>query len=77
MLLSCGSLTMTLSRVIQSNNNDDSHCLNYLHLLRRKNKTELHIKDTKILLFNQYHKSDKRSAFIYSDLECLILENWM
>ena len=28
--------------------------------------------DTKILEFNQYHKSDKVSFIIYADLECLI-----
>ena len=27
---------------------------------------------TKILVFNQYHKSDKSPFIIYADLECLI-----
>ena len=29
-------------------------------------------KDTKILGFNQYQKSDKASFTIYADLECII-----
>ena len=29
-------------------------------------------KDTKILVFNQYQKSDKAPFIIYADLECLI-----
>ena len=29
-------------------------------------------KDTKILEFNQYKKSDKAPFFIYADLECLL-----
>ena len=29
-------------------------------------------KDTKILEFNQYQKSDKAPFIIYADLECLI-----
>ena len=29
-------------------------------------------KDTKILDFNQYQKSDRTPFIIYSDLECLI-----
>ena len=29
-------------------------------------------KDTKILNFNQYQKSDKAPFIIYADLECLI-----
>ena len=32
-------------------------------------------KDTKILEFNQYHKTDKAPATIYADLECLIKGN--
>ena len=30
------------------------------------------IKDTKILEFNQYQKSDKAPFIIYADLECII-----
>ena len=33
-------------------------------------------KDTEILQFNQYQKSDKISSIIYADLESLI-KNWM
>ena len=29
-------------------------------------------KDTKILQFNQYPKTDKASFIIYADLECII-----
>ena len=32
-------------------------------------------KDTKILEFNQYHKTDKAPTTIYADLECLIKGN--
>ena len=32
--------------------------------------------DTKILQFNQYHKSDKTPFIIYADLESLI-KKWM
>ena len=28
--------------------------------------------DTKVLKFNQYHKSDKALFIIYADLECII-----
>ena len=28
--------------------------------------------DTKMLEFNQYHKSDKTPFILYADLECLI-----
>ena len=63
------------------------YCLNCLHSFRTKDKLELHKKnvelnfffnivmpfeDTKILEFNQYHKSDKTLFSIYGDLESLI-----
>ena len=63
------------------------YCLNCLHSFATESKCESHknvcenkdfcnvvlpSKDTKILEFNQYQKSDKTPFIIYSDLECLI-----
>ena len=72
---------------IISKNNDDFYCLNYLHSFRTKNKREsqknvleneifcdviMPSKDTKILKFNQYKKSDKTPFIIYADIKCII-----
>ena len=61
--------------------------MNYLHSFRTKNKRESQInvleneifcdvimpsKDTKILKFNQYKKSDKTPFIIYADIKCII-----
>ena len=81
-----------LLRGIISTNNGDFDCLNCLHLFRTKNKIESHKKvcenkifcddimpseDTKMLEFNQYHKSDKTPAIIFADLECSIKIRWI
>ena len=66
---------------------DDFYCLNFPHSFARENKRGSHkkicenrcfcnvimlSKDTKILKFNQYQKSDKTPFIIYADLDCLI-----
>ena len=73
-----------LLRRITSRHHGNFYCMNCLHSFATENKRESHKKlcknkdfcntvmvseDTKILAFNQYHKSDK-SPFIYADLEC-------
>ena len=65
----------------------DFNCLNLLHSFAAENKRESHkklyknkdfcnvvmcSKDTNILEFNKYQKSDKAPFFIYADLDCLI-----
>ena len=76
----------TLLREVKSKHNGDYYFLNCLYSLRTKNKLESHIKayekksfcnavmpseDTKILEFNQYHKSDKAQFSIYADLKSI------
>ena len=76
-----------LLREITSKHHRDCYCLNCLHTFATENKRETHkkvcenkdfcnvvmsIKDTKILEFYQYLKSDKAPFIIYADLECLI-----
>ena len=71
----------------KNKNNGDFYCLNCLHSFRTKKKLESHkrecknidfcnvimpSKDTKLLEFNQYQKSDKAPFIIYADLECTI-----
>ena len=63
------------------------NCLNCLHSVRTKNKLEMYVmyvcknkdfcvvmpsKDTNILGFNQYQKSDEKPSIIYADLASLI-----
>ena len=63
---------------------DDFYCLSCRHFFRTKNKFEFHknicenkdvcgvikpSKDTRILEFNQYWKSDKAICITYADLE--------
>ena len=76
-----------LLRGATSKHYDDFYCLNCLHSFRTKNKLETHkricenkdffkvimpSKDTKMLKFVQYQKSDKALFFIYANLECFI-----
>ena len=78
-------LSVLLKRT-RSKHHDDFYCLNFLHSYRTKNKLESHkkvyenkdfcniimsSKDTKILEFNQYQKSDKAPFVTYAALECL------
>ena len=70
-----------------SKNHSDFYCLNCLHSFRTEYKLNSHkkvcenqdfcnimmpSKDTKILEFNQYQKSDKALFVIYANLKCLI-----
>ena len=72
---------------ITSKNHGNFYCLNCLYSFATEKKLELHkkvcekkifsnvlmpSKDTKILEFNQYQKSDKAPFIIYADLKCLI-----
>ena len=76
-----------LLRGITCKQHGDFYCLNCLHSFATENKRESHkkvcenkdlcnvvmlSKDTKILEFNQYQKSDKATFIIYADLEYLI-----
>ena len=76
-----------LLRGINSKHHGDFYCLNRLFSFATGNKREPHKKvcgnkdscnvimpseDSKILEFNQYHKSNKTPFIIYADLECLI-----
>ena len=76
----------TLLREVTSKHNGDYYFLNCLYSLRTKNKLESHIKayekksfcnavmsseDTKMLKFNQHHKSDKAQFSIYADLKSI------
>ena len=76
-----------LFRGIMSKYKGSFYSLNCLHSFRAKNKLELDkracgykdfcnlvmpSKNTKILEFNQYQKSDKVPFIIYADLECLL-----
>ena len=76
-----------LLRQKTSKNNGDFYCLNCFHSLEEKTNVahiKKHVKinvfvtlwcvfeDTKILEFNQHHKSDKTPLINYADLECLI-----
>ena len=76
-----------LLRGITTKHHGDFYCLNCLHSFPREKKLESHkklcenkdfciiivpSKDTKILEFNQYQKSDKAPFSIYADLECII-----
>ena len=72
-----------LLRVITSKHHGDFYCLNYLHcfttkklefqknLSQNKDFCNLNMpsEDNKILVFNQYLKSDKAPFIIYADLE--------
>ena len=86
MVLSCSKKISAILRGVTSKNNVYFYCLNCLHSFRTKNKLEPHKKvcqnkeffnvvmsseETKILQFNQYHKSAKISFIIYADLEYL------
>ena len=70
-----------------SKQHNNFYCLDCLHSFVTENTRELHKKvcekkdfcnvimpseDAKILVFNQYQKSDKAPFIIYADLECLI-----
>ena len=72
---------------ITSKHHGDFYCLNCLHSFATENKRKsrkkvcenkifcnviMPSKDTKILEFNQYKKSNKAPFVIYADLECLI-----
>ena len=76
-----------LLRGLTPKHNGDFYCLNFLQSFRIKNKLELHKKvcenkdfcnavmpseDTKILDFDQHHKSNKTTCIIYAGLESLI-----
>ena len=76
---------LALLRGITSKNNGDFYCLSCLLSFRTKNEGKSHknrnkdfwnvimpSKDTEILEFNQYQKSDKASFISYADLECII-----
>ena len=82
--LSCNKKVAALLREILSNCDGDFYCLNCLRYFRIKNKLEFHkkdaknkdfcgsvmsFKDTKILEFSQYQKSDKVPSIAYADLE--------
>ena len=73
-----------LLRGITSEHDGNFYCLNCLHSFRTKDKLESHkkvygnnvfcsvvmpFKDTTIVEFNQYKKSDKTPFIIYADLE--------
>ena len=76
-----------LLREIVSKNHSDFYCLNCLYSFRTEYNLNSHkkvcenqdfcnimmpSKDTKILEFNQYQKSDKAPFVIYTNLKCLI-----
>ena len=67
-----------LLKEILSKHHSGFYCFNYLHTFETGYKCESPIyhvamssKDTKILEFNQYHKSDKARFIIYAHLEYL------
>ena len=77
----------SLLREITSKHSCNIYCLNCLNSFKTQYKLKAHKKvyenkdfcniiipseDTKILVFNQYQKSEKASCFIYVDVECLI-----
>ena len=83
MTLSCSKKLSALLRQITSKSNSDFYSLNCLRSFSTKNKLESHkkicenkdfcvivvlSKDTKVLQFNWYRKSDKTSPIIYADL---------
>ena len=87
MPLSCSKKLSALLRGTTSKHHDNFYCLNCLRSFATGNKRKLHkkvcenknfrnvvmpSKDTKILEFNQYQKSDKALFIIYADLECLL-----
>ena len=88
MALSSSKKTISiLLRGVTFKYDSDFYCLNCLHSFATKTKLELHkavcetkdfwdvfmpSKDTKILEFNPYQKSDKASFIIYADLACII-----
>ena len=70
-----------------SKHHGDFYCLNCFHSFATENKRQSHkrvcenkdfcniinsSKNTKILHFNQYQKSDKATFIIYADFECII-----
>ena len=76
-----------LLRGIMSKHHIDFYCFNCLHSFATENKLESHkkvcenkdfcniamsSKDTKILKFHQYQKSDRALIFIYADFQCII-----
>ena len=76
-----------LLRVITSNHNRDSYCLNSFSFMHTKNNLKKHEtvcndhdycylempnEDNKILKYNHGEKSLKAPAIIYADLECLL-----
>ena len=76
-----------LLRGTTSKHHVEFYCLNCLHSFTTGKNPESHkkvcenkdfcnvimpSKDTKILEFNQYQKSDKAPFIIYADLECII-----
>ena len=88
MALYCSKIVSALLRGIASKRNDDYYCLNYLHSFKTNSKLKSHKKvcknkdfcnvmpseNTKILKFNQYHKSDNAPFIIFADLESLIVK---
>ena len=87
MTLSCSKKIIGIIKRNNIKNNGDLYCLNYLHFFGTKNKLELYkryvkvknfcnvimpSKDTRVLEFSQYQKSDKAPFIIYADLECII-----
>ena len=77
---------IALLKGITSKHKADFYCLNCLHSFRTKSNSNLKkgtlkqifcgvvmpSKDTKLLEFNQYWKSDKMPSIIYADLVSLI-----
>ena len=85
MALSCSKKLSAILRGIMSKHQGDFYYLNCLHSFTTENKRKSYkkvcenkdfcnivipSKDTKILEFNQYQKSDKAPFIIYADLEC-------
>ena len=77
----------TLLRGITSKHHGEFYCQNFFYSFAAENKLQSHrtacenkdfwnknmpSKDTKVLGFNQYQKSDQPQFIIYADLECII-----
>ena len=82
MALFCSKKLLASLRGITSKHLGDFYCLNCLRSFTKENKRESQKRvsqnfekpseDIKILVFNQYQKSNKASFIIYEGLDCLI-----
>ena len=87
MELYCSKKYISSIKQVSSKHVGDFYCLNCLHFFRTKSKLERHkkvcedkdfcsvamlYKNTKILGFNQYQKSDKTPFIIFAEFESLI-----